>query len=59
MVGHAAVALDSDLGADDALECTAVARLREGDDAAQLIVIGESERVVAELEGAIDQLFRM
>ena len=59
MVRHAAVAAHGDLGADDALERTAVARLREGDDAAQLIVIGERERVVAELHRAIDELVGM
>ena len=56
MVRHAAIALHGDLGADDALELIALARLREGDDAAQLIVIGDRECVVAELHGAIDEL---
>ena len=59
MVWHAAIALHGDLRADDALETIALARLREGDDAAQLIVIGDRERVVAELHGAIDQLLWM
>ena len=39
---------DSELGADDAIDARFDRRLREGDDAAELIVIGERERVVAE-----------
>jgi hypothetical protein len=58
-VRHAAVAAHGDLRADDALEHAAIARLREGDDAAQLIVVGERQGVIAEIYRSIDELLGM